>query len=146
MEDILEKIRKYDKEDLLNKYKLDLWELVYLLSKIGDLTFRESIFSLKKMYFSKYKGKELKRWPSSDLDMNTAIEKKLKSLWYVEQNGNTIWLTNRWSEILKQINTKVNWCLRENFELYIKDHLIVSIIITAIVSSLITLIIEKIFG
>lgn len=146
MEGILEKIRKYDKEDLLNKYKLDLWELVYLLSKTGDLTFRESIFSLKKMYLSKYKGKELKRWPSSDLDMNAAIEKKLKSLWYIEQNGNVIWLTNRWSEILKQINIKVNWCLWENFELCIKEHPIVSIIITAIVSSLITLIIEKIFG
>lgn len=144
MYDVLKEVHKYNQDDLLEKYKLDLWSLVYLLIKWRYLDYTESVFSLKRKYELKYNKKEIKKGPSSDLDMNIAIEKKLKSLWYIEQNGNIVWLTVAWINILKEIDVKINWWFWKNLIInypFIKDVIIA--IVWAVAWSIATLLLKK---
>lgn len=139
MDNILIEVHKYDKEKILQEYKLDLWCLVYLLIKKWDLDYSESVFSLKRKYELEYHNKEIKKQADSELRLKESIEKKLKSLWYLSQNGNVISFTDRWANLLKEVDIKINWWRWKNLEMsypLIRDVLIA--IIWAVVWSFVT--------
>ncbi len=123
---ILSEIHKYDNNSLLDKYRLNLRDLVYLLILWKFLEYKDFIFNLEKEYELRYNGKEIKRTGSSNLDTNNRIEKNLISLWLISKAWNNICLTNHWEDILNEIYIKTNWKIIEKIELFLRNHALIS--------------------
>lgn len=123
---ILSEIHKYDNNSLLDKYRLNLRDLVYLLILWKFLEYKNFIFNLEKEYELRYNGKEITRTASSNLDTNNRIEKNLLSLWLISKTWNSISLTSHWEDILNEIYIKTHWAITEKIELYLRNHALIS--------------------
>jgi len=130
LQEILEKINKFDNEDLFKKYNLDLRNIVYLLQLKNYIKFSNTIYELSQKYNEKYHNIEAKK-DHSDLasKMKYGIENNLKNLWYITNEYKSR-LTSNGIKIINEIITEANWTFRNKVNLKISKNPWITTLIT----------------
>jgi len=111
--ELLEKIHKFDNDDIKKKYHIDLWSIVYMLLKRKYIKYNNSIYDLQKIYSKEYQKTPPKDSWSSIFDTNKAIEQELYNLWLIDINNDKTRLTESWIKTIEYIYTDVNWTKKE---------------------------------
>lgn len=128
MEKILVEIHKYDNKKIHEQYRLELWEIVYMLIDLRYIVYTNTIFSLYQKYELKYYDNKIKEWPDSNHKMKIWIERNLKKMWFYT-NDYIPSITREWRDIIEEIYIKVNGNFFSNFELYLEKHVWITFLI-----------------
>lgn len=123
MESEQEKLHKYDKKEILDRFWISFEELLYMLWLKWKIKLKNWIYDFMKWYIDKYWWEIETKIHGINDQYSEKVKWTLQNKWMVEEWKSRMILTARWNETIDKIEILINWKWYNKIELYLKDYI-----------------------